>query len=147
MAEDDPEPERMTACPEPEDDRASELNGTFTFTVTEEAIREAGGKDQAMIDNNTGDVTVTFEDGTWLMDQVFSQGPDAGTTWHGTGGYQFDGEHLKFFWSQDPGAWTRADVEIGKDGSLDFLNVEDGGGPEEQALSDAWFTTWSRPDG
>jgi TRAP-type C4-dicarboxylate transport system substrate-binding protein len=147
MAKEDPEPERVTSCPEPEVDRSSELNGTYTFTATAEAVRAAGGTDQGLIDENTGDFTVTFVDGTWLMDQVYSQGPNAGTTWHGTGGYTFDGKDFQIFYSHEPGSWTKARVKIRKDGSLVFTKVDDGGGPEQQALSDAWYTTWPRQDG
>jgi TRAP-type C4-dicarboxylate transport system substrate-binding protein len=146
MAQDDPEPERVTSCPEPEVDRSSELNGTYTFTATAEAVRAAGGTDQGLIDENTGDFTMTFDDGTYAMDQVYSQGPNAGTTWHGTGGYTFDGKNFQIFYSHEPGAWTKAKVKIRKDGSLVFSKVDDGGGPEEQALSDAWYTIWPRQD-
>jgi hypothetical protein len=128
-------------------DHAEDLNGTYTFTVTEKAIRAAGGTDQNEIDENTGQMTVTLRDGIWKMKQIYSQGPKAGTVWRGTASYEFDGSHFKVFYSGDPGDWTTADVDIrASDGSLIFSNIHDGNGPEEQALSEAWFTTWSRTD-
>ena len=123
-------------------DRESELNGRYSFTVTEEAIRAAGGTDQGEIDENTGDFTVELHDGTIVATQVYSQGPKAGTTWHGTWAYTFDGKVLKIFYSQDPGDWTTMRVKIRKDGALVFSKILDGDGPEEQALSEAWYTTW-----
>ena len=147
MAAHDPAPERVTSCPRSKTDRASRLNGVYTFTVTEEAIRAAGGTDQGRIDENTGDFTVTLRDGTVLAEQIYSQGPKAGTTWHGTWSYTFDGKQFQIFYGHEPGAWTKARVKVRKDGSLVFSKVDDGGGPEEQALSEAWYTTWPRQDG
>ncbi len=147
MAADDPAPERVTSCPESRDNLASELNGVYTFTVTEEAIRAAGGTDQDKIDENTGEFTLTFRDGSIQATQVYSQGPNAGTTWRGAWSYTFDGKALKIFYSHDPGAWTTMRVKIRKDGTLEFSKVVDGAGPEEQALSEAWYTSWPRQDG
>ncbi|MGN6577575.1 MAG: hypothetical protein ACTHKG_18030 [Nocardioides sp.] len=128
-------------------DRAGDLNGVYTFTVTENAIRAAGGTDQHEIDENTGRMTVRFDDCTWSMKQVYSQGPKAGTVWHGTGDYRFDGRHFKIFYSPDPGDWTTANVAIrAADGALVFSDIHDGDGSEEQALSEAWYTVWSRTD-
>ena len=133
-----------TAAESPSD-HASDLDGTYTFTVTEEAIRAAGGTDQHEIDENTGQMTVRLHNGTWSMKQVYSQGPKAGTVWHGTSRYRFDGRHFKVFYSHDPGDWTTADVVIrAADGALIFSNIHDGDGHEEQALSEAWYTTWPR---
>ena len=129
-------------------DHASDLDGTYTFAVTEKAIRAAGGTDQHEIDENTGQMTVRLDNGTWFMKQVYSQGPKAGTAWRGTGSYLFDGRHFKIFYSHDPGDWTTADVAIrAADEALVFSNIHDGDGPEEQALSEAWYTTWPRKGG
>jgi hypothetical protein len=126
-------------------DRAAALDGVYTFTVTEKAIRAAGGTDQHEIDENTGQMTVRLDNGTWSMKQVYSQGPKAGTVWQGTGAYRFDGRHFKMFYSHDIGDWTTADVAIrAADGALIFRNIHDGDGPEEQAISEAWYTTWPR---
>jgi hypothetical protein len=128
-------------------DHAANLDGVYAFTATEKAIRAAGGTDQKEIDENTGQMTVRLNNGTWRMTQVYSQGAKAGTVWRGTGRYLFDGRHFKIFYSHDPGDWTTADVAIrAADGALIFSNIHDGDGPEEQALSDAWYTTWSRKD-
>lgn len=128
-------------------DAAANLDGVYTFTVTEQAIRAAGGTNQHEIDENTGQMTVRFDDGTWRMKQVYSQGPKAGTVWRGTGRYLFDGRHFKIFYSHDPGDWTTADVAIrAADGALIFSNIYDGDRGEDQALSEAWYTTWPRQD-
>lgn len=128
-------------------DRAEDINGVYTFTVTERAIRAAGGTDQDEINENTGQMTVRFEDGYWSMKQVYSQGPKAGTLWYGTGDYQFDGRHFKIFYSPDPGDWTTADVAIrAADGALVFGDIHDGDGSEDQAISEAWYTVWMRKD-
>ena len=135
-----------TAVEDPRD-RSASIDGVYTFTVTERAIRAAGGTDQDKIDENTGQMTVRLDNGTWSMKQVYSQGPNAGTVWHGTGGYRFDGRHLKVLYSNDPGDWTTADVHIrAADGALVFRNIHDGDGSEDQALSEAWYTVWSQED-
>jgi TRAP-type C4-dicarboxylate transport system substrate-binding protein len=144
LAQEDPTPERVTSCPEHEADRAGDLNGVYTFSATEEAIRAAGGTDQATIDEDTGDFTVTFDDGTWSMEQVYSQGPSKGTTWHGSGRYSYDGVHFQIFYGHEPGKWTKARVEIRKNGSLEFSDVVDGEESEFQAIADVWYTTWPR---
>jgi len=148
LKRDDPAPDYVTSCPERLVDRASELDGSYTFTVTEEEVRAAGGTDQELIDENTGKFTVTFDDGIFVLKQIYSQGPHAGTTWQGTGGLTFDGTRLQLFYSQDSDDWTTADVTIRDDGALVFSQVDGGGDDAQaQALSDAWFTTWPRENG
>ena len=94
-------PSSVTACPERSVDRATDLDGRYTFTVTEEQVRAAGGTDQELIDENTGKFTMTFDDGIFILKQIYAQGPNAGTTWQGTGGFTFDGTRLQLFYSQD----------------------------------------------
>ncbi len=141
-------PAPVTACTDHVSDKASELNGVYTFTLTADAEREGGVSDQGDIDENAGDFTATFADGTWNLAQVYSTGPHVGQTWHGTGGYTYSAGHLRWFWGHESGQWTDADVTISDDGSLTFSNVDDGGpSAEAQALSDVTFTTWTRTDG
>ena len=127
--------------------RAANLDGVYAFTVTEKAIRAAGGTDQNEIDENTGQMTMRLDNGTYSMKQVYSQGPKAGTVWRGAGHYRFDGRHFKIIYSQDPGDWTTADVKIrAADGALVFSKIHDGDAGEDQAISEAWYTVWLPKD-
>ncbi len=143
MKQDDPRPDPVTSCRQPAPAAAS-FDGTYAFTLTATQARAAGVTDQGVIDENTGDFVWTFADGTWRLGQVYSSGPKAGTRSQTSGGYTLTGDHLKIYWSQDPGAWTQADVKLAADGSVTFRKVLDGGDAQAQALSEATFTTWPR---
>lgn len=97
-----------------------------------------------MIDENVGEFVVTLHDGDWKITQVYTSGPKTGTTFHGTGGYTLSGHRLTWFWSHEPGEWTKADVAVHKDRFLAFTAVHDGADAQAQALSEAWFTRWPR---
>jgi TRAP-type C4-dicarboxylate transport system substrate-binding protein len=144
LAVSDPPVEPVTACPESNGSDVSLLNGSYTYTVTEDQARAAGVTDQGIIDENAGDFVMTLADGDWELEQVYSTGPKKGTTYHGSGGYTITDNHVKFFWSHEPGAWTTVDVSVLADGSLEFTNITDGSGDQFQALSEATFVHWKR---
>ena len=65
--------------------RAGKLNGEYTFTITPEAEKAGGVTNQDLIDENAGDFTVTFTNGTWTLDQRYTIGPKAGQLYNATG--------------------------------------------------------------
>ncbi len=143
LAASDPAPDRPTACPSEQASGQSLVNGTFTVTMTADEAAAAGVTDQGVIDENAGDYVLTLADGTWTEEQKYTSGPKTGTTFHGTGGYTLTGTRLKWFWGHEPGAWTEADVAVQEDGSIVFSSIHDGGDAQAQALSEAFFTTWT----
>ena len=108
---------------------AESINGTYTVTYTEEEYRAAGLKDQALIDENVGTFTWTFDDGTWSYVQ---ESPTAGQL-EDSGTYELTDSKLAFKWQP---ATITMDVQKQPDGSLVFTNVVDS---DYQALSDVQF--------
>ena len=144
LAADDPTVVPVTHCPRDEAPTRSLVNGEFAFTLTAAQARAAGVNDQGVIDENVGEFVVTLHDGDWKITQVYTSGPKTGTTFHGTGGYTLSGHRLTWFWSHEPGEWTKVDVAVHKDRFLAFTAVHDGADAQAQALSEAWFTRWPR---
>jgi TRAP-type C4-dicarboxylate transport system substrate-binding protein len=147
LAAGDPTVEPVTRCPKDKATTPSIVNGTFAFTMTAAQARAAGVSDQDQIDENAGKYVVTLHDGDWQIEQAYTSGPRTGTTFHGTGGYTLTGHRLTWFWSHEPGGWTKVDVAVRKDRSLAFTAINDGGDAQAQAMSEAWFTRWPRTNG
>jgi TRAP-type C4-dicarboxylate transport system substrate-binding protein len=148
LAADDPKAEPVEVCQKVAGDQSAALDGTYAFTVTPEAARAAGVTDQDVIDENTGDISVTFADGTWTYHQDYVVGPKAGTSMDGTGDYSFTGGRLTWYWSHEPGQWTSAHVDVAPDGSLTFSEYEEGTpSAENLAMDEVWFAAWERQDG
>ena len=144
LKHDDPAGSPVTSCGTAATAADASLNGSFGFTVSPDQARKAGVTDQQVIDENTGTFVLSFADGTWTIDQVYATGSKAGTKYHATGGYTISGKHLQIFWGHEPGNWTKVDVTVRPDGSLSFAQIHDGNGPQAQAQSESWFTTWKR---
>jgi TRAP-type C4-dicarboxylate transport system substrate-binding protein len=144
LAAGDPTVAPVTHCPKDKATTPSLVNGRFAFTMTSAQAIAAGVRDQDKIDENAGKYVVALHDGDWQITQVYTSGPKTGTTFHGTGGYTLSGHRLTWFWSHEPGEWTKVDVAVHKDGSLAFTAIHDGGDAQAQALSNAWFTHWPR---
>ena len=144
LAAGDPTVVPVTHCPEDKAPAPSLVNGTFAFTLTAAQARAAGVSDQGKIDENAGKFVVTLHDGDWQITQLYTSGPKTGTTFHVTGHYTLSGHRLTWFWSHEPGDWTKVDVAVHKDRSLAFTAIKDGGDAQAQALTEAWFTRWPR---
>jgi TRAP-type C4-dicarboxylate transport system substrate-binding protein len=120
------------------------LNGSYVFTVSPDAARRAGVTDQEVIDNATGDFTVTMKDGQWTLEQVYATGPMKDQTDHGLGDYTIDGNRLEWFWGHEPGAWVKATFQVLPDGSVGFSDVTDGEGPQWELMAQVHFHHWER---
>ena len=144
LATHDPPVQPVTQCSQGGATTSSLVNGEFGFTVTAAQASASGVSDQDLIDENAGAYVVTLHDGDWQITQVYTSGPKTGTTFHSSGGYTLSGHRLTWLWSHEPGDWTKVDVAVRKDRSLVFTAVNDGGGAQKQALSEAWFTRWPR---
>jgi hypothetical protein len=118
------------------------VNGRYATALSADQLKAAGVTNADTINENAGDYVVTFADGTWQFEQTYAVGSKAGTTVQGTGGYTLTGNRLKWFWGHEPGAWTESDVTVAYDGSLDFVNVDDGGDAETQLVSELFFAHW-----
>lgn len=124
-----PEPAPITACPSSSGTPAAasgSINGDYFYTVDAKELAAAGVTDTELLDENAGFSEVVLKDGNWTMYQEYSAGPQAGTTWQGSGGYTLDGSKVTFFWSHEADAWTSATVSVEADGSLAFNNVVEG---------------------
>ena len=125
-------PDPLTSCPEsaaPSD--ASELNGTYRWSVTREALEEHGVTDAEALENVPGVNTVVLEDGDYDLVHTFSEGPNEGDVFEQHATYEFDGQTLILHWSQSETNCTEADVTILQDGSLEFSNIVEC--PEDEA--------------
>ncbi|RYP87068.1 hypothetical protein EKO23_07295 [Nocardioides guangzhouensis] len=127
----------------PSDD-VTRLNGVYRTNITVKAFRAAGVTSEDRIQENAGAYTISLDDGTWEMAQVYATGPQKGETWHGTGSYTVEDGRLTWYWSHEDGAWTTADVAVQPDGSLRFRNHDDGEGPEFVLMSRVHFHHWRR---
>jgi hypothetical protein len=114
------------------------------MTLTPRDFRNGGVNDKSKILENAGDYTITLDNGSYLFEQVYSNGPAAGTTYTGAGDYTFEDDRLTWYWGHEPGAWTKADVSIADDGSLTFSHHADGEGPLYVLMSRVHFNNWKR---
>ena len=125
-------PAPVTACPEAAAPaKASQLNGTYRWEITEKALKENGVTNAEALDYVPGIHTATLEDGSFNLAHEFTEGPIKGDTDELHATYEFDGETLIIHWSQSPTNCTSAAVTILEDGSLEFSNIVEC--PEDEA--------------
>jgi hypothetical protein len=101
------------------------VNGTYTFSVSEEDLLAAGVTNAADLQSNTGTFTFEFADGKWVSHQETPVllDPDS---YDQSGSYTLIGDRLTVYFSQlHRDNRMSADVVIGGDGSLRLTNFED----------------------
>lgn len=137
----------LTSCPRSvlsaDDAQLEALNGTYVTTVTEKQLREAGDLNSEEVRENSGHITYVLDSGRWTSHQVASHyinRPDD------SGRYTYRDGLFTFYWSAGASDWTKARLEIGRDGSIRFRDVVDEQ-PAKQNLSTGFFRVWTRVGG
>jgi hypothetical protein len=137
----------LSDCGDPTDAEAlAALNGDYTFTVTADAGRKVGVTDQDVLDNGSGHYTAHLRDGTWTLDQVYTEGPSKGTEDSGLGDYTVEGDLFTWYWSHEPGQNVQARVTVLPDGSLEFRDVVSAEGGDWATMATVHFSRWHRVD-
>jgi TRAP-type C4-dicarboxylate transport system substrate-binding protein len=120
------------------------LNGDYTVTVTAAAGRKAGVTDPEVLDNGSGKYVAHLKDGTWTLDQTYTEGPNKGTSDTVLGDYTVRGNQFTWYWSHEPGQNVTMAFRILPDGSLAFSKVVSKEGGDWAKMATAHFTTWKR---
>lgn len=142
------EPEEPIAdCGDATDAEAlARLNGDYTVTVTAAAGRKVGVTDPEVLDNGSGKYTAHLKDGTWTLDQTYTEGPNKGTSDTGSGDYTVKGNQLTWYWSHEPGQNVTMAFRVLPDRSLAFSKVVSKEGGDWAKMATVHFTTWKRVD-
>ena len=137
------------ACPRPSRPPTSpaQLNGTYTYTITPQALSEVGIHDRTFIDENAGEYTVVLRNGEMEETQRYTSGPKAGSTYSARPHYILDGDTITIRWSAQPNDRTMATVAVLADGSLTFSDWIEGMHETKHLLLDQVnLKHWKRKD-
>ena len=142
----DVEPEEpLSSCDGVTDSEAlAAINGDYSFTVTAAAGRKMGVTDPEVINGGSGKYTAHLKDGTWTLDQVYTEGPSKGTEDSSLGDYTVDGDQFTWYWSHEPGQNVMAKFTVLPDGSLEFSRVASAEGGDWALMSKVHFDQWKR---
>jgi hypothetical protein len=119
----------------PADLTASDINGVYEVTTTEEELVAGGVTDPALLAEYAGTYFWTFTDGLWVYEQT-SDRPLANP--NGDGRFAIDGTLYTHFWGEGEKDVTTATISVLADRSLVFTDIVDGD-PELQLVSEVTF--------
>ena len=120
------------------------LNGDYTFTVTAAVGRKAGVTDPEVLDNGAGKYTAHLKDGTWTLDQTYTEGPNMGTQDSVLGDYTVQDNKFTWYWSHEPGQSVETTFIVLPDGSLEFTDVNSHEGGDWALMAKVHFDHWRR---